>query len=349
MPPLASIDIGSHTARLLVTEGGDGSSLTPLLRRRVYTRAAAGLIPTGNGGTRLSEEAVGRILDALEDFKDCAEKSRVGEIYAVATGVLRGASNRGAFVRRIRERTGIETRILSGDEEARLTAMGALHALNLSRDACIVFDLGGGSTEFFWEGPEGPRTLSLPLGAALLTRRYPGCERPGEKAVHSLRRHVRRILHQAFDPGDFGRVPAQKRRIVGTGGTAATLAALERGVDVADIRPERLNGTELELPAVERWLAEMKRMSPAEREALKGVDRGRADVLPAGIAVLLEIHHVFRSSGMTVSLSDLLEGCLLEAIWTGARPGPAGGGAKAAAPGAPLGGGERGVGHRGVP
>ena len=167
---LASIDIGSHTARLLVCQKtGSSKDFRPLQRKRVYIRLAEDF--SLHGSPTIQPEAVERTLGALEEFATIAEKLRVENIQAVCTGVVREADNRDDLLKQILNRTGIQARIISGDEEARLTAKGVLHALRFQGGPFMIFDLGGGSTEVVYGEQEHQRIQSLALGAMVLTKK----------------------------------------------------------------------------------------------------------------------------------------------------------------------------------
>lgn len=322
MSRLASIDIGSYTARLLVAEGGDGTRLRPIARRRAYIRLADGF---NRGGLEVSKEAIDRTLTVIKAFKDLAEELHAERILAVSTGITRKAGNRDLFIERISQHTGILVHILSGEEEARLTGKGALYSLQCPAGHFMVFDLGGGSTEFLFGNPERPRALSLPLGASVLTQGFFPSDPPEEKNREDLRSYIKAVLTAGFEGGICP--PGQgTARLIGTGGTVTTLAAMLRGVDPASIGPESLEGIRLDWGQIEGLFNTMKAMPLDRRVTLKGLDRDRADVILAGTMAVIEILRFFDRQEVTVCLSDLLEGLLLDYFSAGTgvynRSGP---------------------------
>ena len=130
----------------------------PLARKRTYIRLAEGLSQSEKKD--IPSVAIDRTLNVLKKFSGTLKRFRVHSVNAVVTGVIREAPNRDKFLDRIYEETGIRVRVITGVEEAYLTAKGALQALNIHTDPFAVFDLGGGSTEFFI-GSEDTR-LRLP-------------------------------------------------------------------------------------------------------------------------------------------------------------------------------------------
>lgn len=305
---LASIDVGSHTARLLIVQKvGPPGHFRPVLRKRTYIRLAQDFHLHGKGS--LQQEAIERTLNALEDFASVARRFRVESTRAVSTGVVREASNREEFLGIIEHRTGIKVRVISGEEEARLTEQGVLRALKMGNRPSLIFDLGGGSTEFIYGEQDSRKFSSVPLGAMLLTQRYLSADPPGEEKVRAVAKEVDRLLREIFSGcshlGTGGPV-------VGTGGTVTTLAAMVHGVEIREISHERMNGLILHRERLENLFLRLKTMTIEERLKLPGLDRGRADVIVAGCMAVIRILHFFKSPHMVVSLSDLLEGILVE-------------------------------------
>ncbi len=306
MTILASIDIGSHTARLLICQkSGSRTDIMSLLRKRAYIRLAEDFGSRGKQVIR--PEAAERTLKALGEFASVAQKMHVESVRAVCTGVVREAENRDDFLNLIFERTGIQARVLSGSEEARLTAKGVLNALGVQREYSMIFDLGGGSTEFIYREQGHQKIQSLPLGAMVLTQRYLVSDPPGEEEMDTLEQGVDDVLSQAFPEGRL----EEDGLVVGTGGTVTTLCAMLHHMDIEEISPKRMNGLTLRREQLEKLFERLRAMTFDERLSLQGLDRGRADVIPAGCAVVLRILRFFKAGEMVVSLSDLLEGMVL--------------------------------------
>lgn len=305
---LAAIDIGSHTARLLVAkESKVGGVIQQLARKRAYIHLAEGIAQSEK--KILPSRAMERALNALKDFSGYINRLGVHSVRAVATGVVREAANKKQFLDRIYEQTGIRVRAITGVEEAYLSAKGALHALNIHTDPFVVFDLGGGSTEFFIRSEGTKVARSVPLGTMILTKRYLGFDPPREAEVEALVRHVDQCLLDAnLD------VPSVRdlSLMVGTGGTVTTLAAMVHGISLGDITAERINGLVLGRRKIEALFNEIRPLSLDSRSRLPGLDKGRSDVILAGCLAVIRILYFFKSLQLRVSLSDLLEGMLIE-------------------------------------
>lgn len=307
MTNIASIDIGSHTARLLISQNiGPPDFFRPLCRKRSYIHLAEGFDNQGEG--TITPEAVDRTLTALEDFASLMKQYDVATTHAVATGVVRRAINRDHLLNRIHVQTGINVRAISGEHEAMLTCKGVLHSLDMEEGPFCIFDLGGGSTEFIFGGQEDTGATSISLGTIVLTHAFLRSDPPDTIEIEALSKYVDEVLEDAF-PEDAR--AGKHYLLVGTGGTVTTLAAMIFDIDSNEIRPERINGLIVEKEQIEDLLTHIRHLTITERMELRGLDRGRAEVILAGVMVVMRILHFFRSLQMTVSLSDLLEGILV--------------------------------------
>ncbi|WP_298269357.1 exopolyphosphatase [Geobacter sp.] len=304
-PPFASIDLGTNTARLLIgrVEGGE---VVPLVVRRRITRL-------GGGFTRergISDEAWERSRDALIDFADEMNRAGVVRSRAVATSAVRDAVNGPAFCADILERTGIRLEVIDGREEGLLTLEGVLSGLDRKGGDFCVFDVGGGSTEYTLAVGDSPLfTESLPLGVVRLTEGKPDLASMEDKIVRELGR-VRSKIVAAGLGERLGRAT-----LVGTAGTATTLAAISLGMEEYDYR--RVNNYVLPVGEIRDILALLAPLSPAERLKVPGLEKGREDLIIAGTLITLKTMELFGFEEMKVSDFGLLEGVLLNMAKTG--------------------------------
>jgi len=232
----------------------------------------------------------------------------------VATSAVREAANRDEFLRRVRAESGLEVVVLSGEEEARQTLLGAWrglqHAGIVAEAACLLLDVGGGSTEYVlgrdrvvlgWD--------STPLGVVRLTERFLQRDPPDSGEIGALRRYVDGELEDTARR--IGPLPAGCR-MAGTAGTVTTLGALVRGLDRYE--PSMVNGTWLPAAVVDEWVARFIGMTAAERRAFPLMEAGRADLIVAGGLVLQASLRRWRLDGLFVSDWGLKEGIILEAV-----------------------------------
>ncbi len=307
IPPetIASIDIGSNTVRLLVVETDGKSHFREILTDRGITRLGEGM----DVHRRLLPHRIENTIEVLSRFRDkCRELGNV-PIHAVATSAVREAENRDEFVQHVREATGISIDVIPWEEEAQLTLQGVFWSIPDEGQTSLIFDIGGGSTEFILaRGKTRVGSVGTKLGIVRLTEKYIHRHPVDNGELESLSLFLRKELqsvHQQL------KAPAPER-IIGTAGTVTTLAALEG--DIFPYDPEKVHGMVLTREQIQSQFDRLCGMSKEERLALKPIEAGREDVLIAGIALVLETLDCFGGTGITVSEYSLREGILLKAL-----------------------------------
>jgi exopolyphosphatase/guanosine-5'-triphosphate,3'-diphosphate pyrophosphatase len=302
VPRVAVIDMGSNSTRLLVADVRD-ASIDELVRQTRITRLAQGVDATG----RLSDAAIDRVVGVLSDYRGEIDRLGAEQTVALATSAVRDASNGAEFRALLRDRFGLDTRILSGDQEAHLTFLGATAGRPRDGEPTLVIDIGGGSTEFVIGAPgEQPRfNVSTQAGSVRQTERHISADPPPEDEIRELAEEVRGIVEDA--------VPEELRRAATTGiavgGTATSVAAIDQGLEPYD--PERVHGYTLELSACERALAKLAALPEAERRQVAGLNPDRAPTIVAGVAILIEAMRAFDLDAVEVSEADILHGAAL--------------------------------------
>ncbi len=316
--PVAAVDIGSNSVRLLVL-GRDGARLR---RDIVTTRLAAGVDATG----RLDPAAVGRTVAALANLRTVWEGLGVptarDHVRAVATSAVRDAADRERFLGPAEAALGVPVEVISGAEEAGLAFAGAALAVPTVPPVAVV-DVGGGSTELV-VGPTdgGPRpvaAVSMQLGCVRLTERALHGDPPAPVEVAAARDIVASVLTDGLgrlvasatdlDPTSTGpRSPAPVPRIgtlVGVAGTATTLAALHLGLDT--YAEDRIHGSRVPSAALADLADRLVAMRTSERAALGPVQPGRAEVLHGGALVLAGVVARLGVAELVVSEADSLD------------------------------------------
>lgn len=296
----ASIDLGTNTARLLIGRV-NGGSIAPVLVKRHITRLGGGF--TRDSG--ISPEAWQRSVAALTDFAEEMGKAGVTRLRAVATSAVRDGINGPAFCRAVLERTGIRLEVIDGKEEGLLTLAGVLSALDRKEGDFFVFDVGGGSTEYTLAESSNPLyTESLPLGVVRLTEGKPDVASMKEKIARELCGLGERIAGR----GLWGRLDGAT--LVATAGTATTLAAISLGMTDYDYR--RVNNYVLTRDEIARIFRMLLPLPSADRLKVPGLEKGREDLIIAGMLIVLDTMETFGFERMTVSDFGLLEGVLLD-------------------------------------
>ena len=304
---LATVDLGTNTVRLLVVEPA-GATWRTLEQTQRVTRLGEGQGATG----RLAPEPMRRTAAAVAEFSRAARALGADRVRIVATSAVREAVNREEFVARLERESGERVEVVSGEEEARLTLKGVASGLPGLGGSFVLFDIGGGSTEFVLARDGAlAAAVSLRLGVVTLQEEWgePGPVRWDRFA--RLREHVERRLAVEVPAAIAGAAAAQ---LVGTAGTVTTLAALDLGLRAYD--PAAVHGHRLDRAAVERQLARLGALDVEARALLPCLEPGRADVIIPGIAICLAAMARLGRDTVVVSDRGLREGILCELLRT---------------------------------
>jgi exopolyphosphatase/guanosine-5'-triphosphate,3'-diphosphate pyrophosphatase len=236
------------------------------------------------------------------------EELGAGKVDAIATSAVRDAENGGAFVAELRERFALSARVLDGEEEARLTYLGATSEHTPTRPTLVV-DIGGGSTELIvGTGPDISFHTSLQAGVVRHTERHIASDPPTAVELESLAADVRGLIENAVGDG----VRAEEG--IAVAGTPTSLAAIDLELDPYD--PARVHGHVLALPPIQRMLSRLASVPLAERRQIPGLHADRAPTIVAGVVILVEAMRSFGLEEVTVSEHDILYGAALAASAT---------------------------------
>ena len=296
---LATIDVGSNTTRMLV-----GRCTSHRIQPEKYYRKITRLGGSFSETDGLAAESMERTLLALEGFSQVLACLPVDRLRIVGTAALRRAKNQQQFVAMLRQRTGLCLEIISGEEEAQLTAAGVLSVLDSLPEAALIIDIGGGSTELvFCRHGNVLLQRSFPLGVVRLCEEFPDPQ-ARQSAISAMLAQFYCQLKKVVSPAESGRC-----QLIGTAGTITTLAALQ--LQMKDYDWRKINGHTLSSV----WLCAtrdlLQNMSVDERERLPGMEAGRGDLILPGMEVLLAIICRFGQQQIRVADAGLLEGAML--------------------------------------
>ena len=300
MTRVAVVDIGTNSTRLLVAEVGDGR-LRELERDSIVTRLGEGVDATG----RLGEEPMGRVFGVLDGYADAIERHGATIRTAVLTSAVRDAANGAEFAAVVRDRYGLEAATLTGDEEARLTSLGAT-ATRSAREPLVVIDIGGGSTELVvGTGDAVEFHVSTQVGVVRHSERHLHSDPPLAAELGALASAALATIEAAV-PEDVRARPAAG---IGVGGTATQLASVDLGLAVHD--RERVEGHAMSRATLEGLRDRLAAVPLAERREVRGLDPARAPTIVAGVIILLEVLAAFGLGAVEVSERDILWGVAL--------------------------------------
>jgi exopolyphosphatase / guanosine-5'-triphosphate,3'-diphosphate pyrophosphatase len=306
---VAVVDVGTNSTRLLIAEvEGGGSELETLVRRSTVTRLGHGVDANG----RLDEDSIERTWRVLSEYREEIEAQECEANLAVLTSAVRDAENGGEFAERVRRELGLDAKVLSGDEEAQLTFLGAMAGRPAAIEPTVVIDIGGGSTEFVvGTGRTAGFHVSTPSGVVRMSERHIHSDPPRSEELRALREDTREVF-LAHLPADE-RSPV--RRGIAVAGTATSAASIELELDPYD--PERVHGHELLLATVELLEARLADMTEEERREVIGLQPDRAPTIVAGMILLSEAMKAMGLEQVEVSEHDILYGGALRLAGSG--------------------------------
>ncbi|MHB8296105.1 MAG: Ppx/GppA phosphatase family protein [Acidimicrobiales bacterium] len=322
---VAAVDCGTNSTRLLVA-GPDGRPLERLAR---ITRLGEGLSASG----RMSPAAIARTIDVLTGYREVMERHGVVSARVVATSAARDAANTDDLFASIEAVTGKRPELLAGEDEARLSFLGATAELDCNGGPYLVVDIGGGSTEL--AVGHGPSSAGVVLAALSVDM---GCVRLTEQALHGDPPSTSELKEAAAEVEERLQQSAaalpEAAELVGLAGTVSALAAMSLGLATYDA--ERTHHFRLTAGGVTELVEAMAGESRAKRATRPGLEPGRVDIIVAGALILKGVMEHFGVTSCLVSESDILDGLVMSQLplAPGAFSGPGPGATCGAGPGA---------------
>ena len=287
---IGALDVGTNTVLMLVAETTPDGGARRVLDLARITRLGQGV----DHNHRLDPQAALRTLDTIAEFVAQARSAGAEKIVAVGTATVRDAADGEDFIRRVRERAGVELEIVSGETEAWLSYLAVTRGLRLDpAQRLLIIDIGGGSTEFIRAEPGAKlQVASLQIGSVRLTERIIHHDPPTTREAADLR-----LAIDAELTGLGWKLETDL--LVGIAGTVTTVCAVALEMETYD--PDRVHGYRLLRTDVERVLRLFGSMPLEERRKLKGLDPARADVIFAGTAILERVMSEAGVDSVTVS------------------------------------------------
>jgi exopolyphosphatase/guanosine-5'-triphosphate,3'-diphosphate pyrophosphatase len=294
---VAAIDCGTNSIRLLIADI-DGTSFREILRTMEIVRLGQGV----DQNKAFHPDAIARTLAAVDLFAQEISKRGVERIRFCATSATRDATNRNIFIDGVKERLGLEPEVISGDEEAKLSFIGATKEFSADQSPFLVVDIGGGSTEFVFGHSTVEFAKSVNIGCVRMTERNFHSDPPTQDEIENARRDIQEAISVAASS-----VPITKAKtLVAVAGTATTVAASSLGLEEYDSHLIHLARVSAEQAHSVALL--FQKMDAAERSQVGFLHPGRADVFTAGSLVLSEIMRATGASEFVASEADILDG-----------------------------------------
>ncbi len=300
MYKIAAIDIGTNSMRLLLCEVQNGQFIKKT-KDVINTRIGKGI----GSSSLMSDEAMDKNIKALMYFKERAENYGAKEIITIATSAVRDAANKSLFINKVLKETGLQLKVLDGDEEAYAGMLGVAYGLSDKEDI-LILDIGGGSTEIvLCKNKIIKYATSINAGAVRMTEKFIKENPISDEDINDLKNELEKVFSNPLS--DLTKMHIDK--IIVIGGTATTIAAIFHQMEVYDERI--IHNTILSIDYIKNLYSELKAMSMDERYGVKGLEKERADIITTGIYIMLYLTEKLSKSEIFVSDSDNLEGAII--------------------------------------
>jgi exopolyphosphatase/guanosine-5'-triphosphate,3'-diphosphate pyrophosphatase len=305
---VAVVDIGTNSTRLLIADVDPATkAVAEIERRTTVTRLGQGVDHTGE----LSAEAMDRVFAALASYRALIDDHDVDAVTGVLTSAVRDARNGADFTTAVNDRYNIDARTITGDEEARLTYLGATDGrTDADADATtrrVVIDVGGGSTELVaGRGATVDFHVSTQAGVVRQTERFLRADPPRPEELQQLQAEAEEIFAHAVPPA----VRTSVTHGIAVAGTATSCAAILQDLDPYD--PAKVHGFRLLRAQAEMLLPRLAGMTVEQRRHVKGLHPDRAQAIVAGVILLIEAMRTFDLPEVEVSEHDILRGAALD-------------------------------------
>lgn len=294
------IDVGTNSVKLLIAERRPHGSWITTVERAEVTRLGEGIDLTG----AIAPRAMERTVRAVTSMVDEARSLGVQEIAAIGTAGMRMASNAIEVVDTIRRRTGITIEVISGEEESRLAFLAAHDGLDIGPGDVVVFDTGGGSSQFtFGSGSKVTERFSLNVGAVRFTETF-GL---GGAATVEVVDQALRVIASDLSPLDHRPTPDS---VIAMGGAVASMAAVMRGL--ASYGGDMIRGSVLVRNEIDRQIRLFASMNSKRRRGIVGLQPGREEVILAGACIVRTVLEKLRVDSVTVTDRGLRHGVMAE-------------------------------------
>lgn len=302
---VAAIDCGTNSIRLLIADVVD-STVTDIVRTMIIVRLGEGVDKT----REFSPEALKRTFAAVDEYAELIQSHQPEVIRFVATSASRDVSNRDEFFSGVKARLGIEPSVISGNEEARLSFLGATSGLANSSDApkppYLVVDIGGGSTEFVVGTSEPSASISMDIGCVRMTERHLQSDPPTAQQITEATKDIDSAIDTASEQVDL----ASANSLIGVAGSVTTIAAL--ALQLPEYDSTKIHGAKVSAEEVQNITSQLLAMPRSERAQLGPMHEGRVDVIGGGALVLDRILQATGLPQVTVSEHDILDGIALD-------------------------------------
>jgi len=300
---LASIDVGTNSIRLLISEFKN-SALFDIVRKVKITQLGAGM----DKNKLISEDALNRTLNVLKEYKKIIDKHKIYKYLVVGTSALRECKNSKQFIEIVKKVSNLKVKIKSGEDEAYYSFLGATHQFN-DKKTRLVVDIGGGSTELILGKPGKIKlSYSLPIGCIRLTEKHLLSDPPNKEQIKNSFIFLESILRNSLKKiSDF-----DIYQIIGLGGTISALVSIKQKLKKHNFN--KIHLFKLKIEDIEKIFERLSKISLKERKEVIGLEEKRADTVLGGTIILLSLLRIFKKNEIIISQRDMLDGIIYSLI-----------------------------------
>ncbi len=303
MARIGVVDLGTNTVRLLVAEVVNTGFLE-LYSGQIITRLGESLSKTG----KLTDRAIKDTSDAVRKMQIEADHFNPFTLHVFGTSAVRDASNTSELASAIKEKTGADLVVIAWEEEARLSLLGAGLVMGNVKSRYILFDIGGGSTEFILSEGNLAESQSTDLGVVRLTEKYISKHPADNDEIESLTGEIEKTVKAALT-----KINAVKGdELVGTAGTVTSLAAI--ALNLSEYDAQRINNYLLTSDKIIDLRNKIFAMTIEERSKIPALSKGREDLIVPGIIIIESAMKLLNAEYIRVSDYGLREGLLMKLI-----------------------------------
>ncbi|MCX7738933.1 MAG: Ppx/GppA family phosphatase [Hydrogenothermaceae bacterium] len=298
---IAIVDIGTYSTRMLIVAIHPDNFFQEIFSIGRITSLGRNLKQTG----MLQKDAMEETISTLREYSMLAREYQVSKIVAVATQACREAKNADEFLEKVKH-LGIDVRVISGEEEARLSFFATARALEI-QDRFVVIDQGGGSTEFaYGKSPNLIKGVSFPFGIVNLTENFIRSDPPAREEILSLKEYIKEQISKVYP------IMKDNSQLVGLGGTITTVVALEK--QLFPYNSKKVHGSVLTYDTITKWLNRLSSMTVNQRKAIPMIEDRRAEAIISGIVIFQTALEVFKKDLIRVSEWGIRHGILLSLL-----------------------------------
>ncbi len=297
----AVIDLGTNSILLTVAEK-TANGIGILFEDKEEPRLGKNF----SAGGKLDFDAKRRTISALKQLLQKAKDFNPDEMRAFGTKILRDAVDSTEFLKTIEGGVGIKVRIISGEEEAAYAFRGALWGLDIDGESAIITDIGGGSTEIaFYDDKGGLKLISIPIGAVSITERF----MPSTPADRKQYEQAKAVIEREISGGMIN-TGIRRKKLIFSGGTATAASAAILKLD--KYNPQLVHGSRFDLDEIVQFSQMIDNADINERRRILCLDPKRADIISAGLLILVSVMKYFSAKEMIVSNGGVRIGFLLD-------------------------------------